>query len=50
MSTDHDTGYKLLFSHPETVRDLLTGYVPGEWIAEADFATLERINGIQHGK
>lgn len=44
MSTDHDTGYKLLFSHPEMVHDLLTGYVPGEWIAEADFATLERIN------
>jgi predicted transposase/invertase (TIGR01784 family) len=44
MSADHDTGYKLLFSHPEMVRDLLTGYVPGEWIAEADFATLEKIN------
>jgi len=26
------------------VRDLLTGYVPGEWITEADFSTLERIN------
>ena len=27
--TLHDTGYKLLFSHPEMVRDLLTGYMPG---------------------
>lgn len=44
MSDDHDTGYKLLFAHPEMVRDLLTGYVPGEWIEDADFATLERIN------
>ena len=44
MSDDHDTGYKLLFAHPEMVRDLLIGYVPGEWIAGADFATLERIN------
>jgi len=32
MSDDHDTGYKLLFAHPEMVRGLLTGYVPGEWI------------------
>lgn len=34
MSGDHDTGYKLLFSHPEMVRDLLLGYVPGEWIRD----------------
>jgi len=27
------------------VRDLLRDWVPGEWIAEADFSTLERING-----
>ncbi|MFA7240097.1 MAG: hypothetical protein WC091_08285, partial [Sulfuricellaceae bacterium] len=25
MAHDHDTGYKLLFSHPEMVRDLLVG-------------------------
>ncbi|MBK9442487.1 MAG: hypothetical protein IPN53_14770 [Comamonadaceae bacterium] len=24
-ATPHDTGYKLLFSHPEMVRDLLIG-------------------------
>jgi predicted transposase YdaD len=42
--TQHDTGYKLLFSHPEMVRDLLTGYMPGEWLQEADFTTLERVN------
>ncbi|MFA7243129.1 MAG: hypothetical protein WC091_23730 [Sulfuricellaceae bacterium] len=29
MAHDHDTGYKLLFSHPEMVRDLLVGYVSG---------------------
>ena len=45
MNTDHDSGYKLLFSHPEMVRDLLRDWVPGEWIAEADFSTLERVNG-----
>ena len=41
---DHDTGYKLLFSHPEMVRDLLLGFVPGEWVQQLDFATLERVN------
>lgn len=45
MASPHDTGYKLLFSHPEMVRDLLVGYVPGEWVAEADFSTLEHVNG-----
>ncbi len=45
MPTAHDSGYKLLFAHPEMVRDLLRDWVPGEWIAEADFATLERVNG-----
>lgn len=42
---DHDSGYKLLFSHPEMVRDLLLGYVPGEWVQDADFSTLEHVNG-----
>lgn len=41
----YDTGYRLLFSHPEMVRDLLLGYVPAEWVAEADFSTLEHVNG-----
>ena len=40
----NDTGYKLLFSHPEMVRDLITGYIPGDWVREADFTTLERIS------
>ena len=42
--TAHDTGYKLLFSHPQMVRDLLTGYMPGAWLSQADFTTLERVN------
>lgn len=45
MPSPHDTGYKLLFSHPEMVRDLLLGYVPGDWVADADFSTLEHVNG-----
>ena len=40
--TDHDCGYKRLFSHPEMIRDLLCGFVPADWIAELDFTTLEK--------
>ncbi len=29
--TDHDHGYKRLFSHPEMIRDLLRGFVPELW-------------------
>lgn len=43
-TTQHDTGYKLLFSHPEMMRDLLTGYMPGAWLEQADFSTL--YNGV----
>ncbi len=41
----HDNGYKNLFSHPEMVRDLLTGFVHEPWVAELDFATLEKVSG-----
>src|SRR5688572_30499423 len=44
MSTDHDGDYKDLFSHPQMVRDLLSGFVPGQWIERLDFTTLARIN------
>jgi len=27
MTTQHDNSYKLLFSHPEMVKDLLIGFV-----------------------
>lgn len=40
--TDHDLGYKRLFSHPEMIRDLLQGFVAEPWIAELDFSTLEK--------
>ena len=49
MSGAQDTGYKLLFSHPEMVRDLLLDYVPGAWIADADFSTLQHINRKRPG-
>ncbi|GHU09653.1 transposase [Betaproteobacteria bacterium] len=43
MNTTHDTHYRLLFSHPTAIRDLLTGFAPGPW-EHADFSTLERVN------
>ena len=42
---DHDHSYKNLFGHPEMVADLLRGFVHEEWVAQVDFATLERVNG-----
>lgn len=42
---DHDTGYRQLFSHPEMVRDLLTGFVPQDWVAALDLNSLEKVSG-----
>jgi predicted transposase/invertase (TIGR01784 family) len=41
----HDHSYKLLFSHPQMVRDLMEGFVGGEWLEAVDFDTLERVSG-----
>ncbi|MFM8331269.1 MAG: Rpn family recombination-promoting nuclease/putative transposase [Candidatus Methylumidiphilus sp.] len=41
----HDHSYKLLFSHAEMVADLLRGFVREDWVAELDFATLEKVGG-----
>lgn len=41
----HDSAYKLLFSHPLMVRELLEGFVREDWVWRLDFATLERVNG-----
>ena len=48
MSTDtpHDSSYKQLFSHPDMVRDLLTGFVAGPWVQAARFDTLERVQRL----
>ena len=42
---NHDSAYRLLFSHAEMVRDLLLGFVPEPWVAELDLDSLERVNG-----
>ncbi len=41
----HDSGYKLLYAHVAMVRDLLTGFVPGDWVRCLDLSTLERCSG-----
>ena len=40
----HDSHYKSLFSHKEMVRDLLQGFVEGDWLKNADFDSLEQVN------
>ena len=41
----HDSGYKLLYAHADMVRDLLHGFVPGDWVPTLDLDTLERCSG-----
>ncbi|MCX7672425.1 MAG: Rpn family recombination-promoting nuclease/putative transposase, partial [Thiobacillaceae bacterium] len=43
-SAPHDSGYKLLFSYPRVVEDLLRGFVAEAWVERLDFASLERVN------
>jgi len=42
-AASYDSGYKLLFSHAQVVEDLLRGFVAEDWVAELDFATLEKV-------
>ena len=50
----HDASYRLLFSHPRMVEDLVRGFLGEEWVARLDFSTLERVNatyvsgGLRH--
>jgi len=41
----HHSGYKRLYSHVSMVRDLLQGFVPGDWVRELDLETLEKCSG-----
>jgi len=50
MPASHDPAYRQFFSHPRMVQDLLQGFVHEDWVADLDFATLERVNahfGVQ---
>ncbi len=45
MASEDDTAYKQLFAYPEMVRDLLLGFVPGDWVHQLDLTSFERVNG-----
>src|SRR3954452_6279981 len=42
---EHDGGYKLLFSHPQMVADLLRDFIHEDWVRELDFSTLRMVPG-----
>jgi hypothetical protein len=44
---DHDGSYRLLFSHPRMIRDLLHGFVREEWVERLDLTSLERCGEVQ---
>ena len=46
----HDSGYHLLFSHPELVEDLFKSFVTEPWVDQLDFSTLERVNAKLHAE
>src|SRR3954471_14475248 len=41
---EHDSGYKLIFSHPQMVEELLRGFIHEPWVQGLDFATLEKMD------
>ena len=45
MPQDDDASYKLLFSAPEMVRDLVLGFIPDAWLHSLDYSTLEKVPG-----
>lgn len=45
MAHENDASYKLLFSAPELVRDLVMGFIPDQWLHSLDYSTLEKVSG-----
>jgi len=41
--SQHDESYKLFFSHPQMITDLLRGFVHESWVGELDWNTLEAV-------
>ena len=39
----YDRSGRLLFTHPRTIRDLLTGFVREPWVEDIDFDTLKKL-------
>jgi hypothetical protein len=42
---EHDHGYRLLFSHPEMMADLLREFIREEWVRDLDLSTLKQVPG-----
>ncbi len=49
MGIRHDSAFRELFAHPESMRELLTSFLPPDWTAQMDLASLERVNGSYAG-
>ena len=45
MSSSYDSSYKLLYAHPAMIADLLSGFLPAEWVAELDLRSLQKVSG-----
>src|SRR4030095_79186 len=43
-TSEHDHGYKRLFSQPQVVEELIRGFLREDWTAALDFSTLERVS------
>ncbi|HYO16827.1 MAG TPA: Rpn family recombination-promoting nuclease/putative transposase [Thermoanaerobaculia bacterium] len=44
-NSEHDHGFKFLFSKPHLVEALLRGFLPASWVEQLDFSTLRRGRG-----
>ena len=44
-NSEHDHGYKLLFSQPVLVEELVRGFLPGPWVDRLDFSSLQKTGG-----
>ena len=44
MAEEQDKGYRLLFSFPRMVEDLIRLFVGGDWLERLDFTTLEKVS------
>lgn len=47
--TLHDESYRLLFNFREMVADLLAGFLPPDWVAALDLASLEPLSASYVG-
>jgi len=45
MGILHDSAFRELFAHPESVRELVASFMPQDWAEQLDLASLERVNG-----